>query len=164
MRLQQPRYLRDSSRCFTGAAVSTVGTISFVGLIAAHAARLTIGNSHRQLVPLTAILGAILVTLADTLGRVILAPKEIPSGLVTALIGTPYFLWLLIPKREKGVMGRWGMGDGEMGGWGDKKGARTRSKKETRRRQGDKETRRQGDKKTGRRQEDKETRKKTRRK
>lgn len=80
------------------AAVSTVGTVSFVGLIAPHTARLLIGYHHRQLVPITALLGAILVTLADTIGRVILAPKEIPSGLVTAIIGTPYFLWLLLPQ------------------------------------------------------------------
>jgi len=75
-----------------------VGTISFVGLIAPHAARLLVGHRHRQLVPRAALLGAILVTLADTVGRVALAPKEIPSGLVTALIGMPYFLWLLLPK------------------------------------------------------------------
>ncbi len=108
MRLQTARAICVTvAVALAGAAVSTVGTISFVGLIAPHAARLTIGDRHRQLVPLTAILGAILVTLADTLGRVILAPKEIPSGLVTALIGTPYFLWLLIPKgeRERGEMG-----------------------------------------------------------
>ena len=102
MRLQTARAICVTvAVALAGAAVSTVGTISFVGLIAPHAARLTIGDRHRQLVPLTAILGAILVTLADTLGRVILAPKEIPSGLVTALIGTPYFLWLLIPKGER---------------------------------------------------------------
>jgi ferric hydroxamate transport system permease protein len=76
-------------------AVSTVGTISFVGLLAPHAARLLVGSRHRQLLPIAAILGAILVTLADSLGRIILAPREIPSGLVTALIGAPYFLWLL---------------------------------------------------------------------
>lgn len=79
----------------TAASVATVGTISFVGLVAPHIARLIIGYRHRQLLLITAILGGILVTIADTLGRVILAPKEIPAGLVTALIGTPYFLWLL---------------------------------------------------------------------
>ncbi|WGV25324.1 iron ABC transporter permease [Halotia branconii] len=99
MRLQTARAICVTvAVALAGAAVSTVGTISFVGLIAPHAARLTIGYRHRQLVPLTAILGAILVVLADTLGRVVLAPKEIPSGLVTALIGTPYFLWLLLPN------------------------------------------------------------------
>ncbi|MEA5504639.1 Fe(3+)-hydroxamate ABC transporter permease FhuB [Halotia wernerae UHCC 0503] len=96
MRLQQARgVILAIAVALAAAAVSTVGTISFVGLIAPHAARLLVGYRHRQLVPIAAILGAILVTLADIVGRVVLAPKEIPSGLVTALIGTPYFLWLL---------------------------------------------------------------------
>lgn len=96
MRLQQARgVILAIAVALAAAAVSTVGTISFVGLIAPHAARLLVGSRHRQLVPIAAIFGAILVTLADTVGRVVLAPKEIPSGLVTALIGTPYFLWLL---------------------------------------------------------------------
>lgn len=78
------------------AAVSTVGTIGFVGLVGPHAARMLVpGVGHRRLLPLAAILGALLVTAADTIGRVALAPREIPSGLVTALIGAPYFLWLL---------------------------------------------------------------------
>ena len=81
------------------AAVATVGTIGFVGLIAPHAARLLVGGQYRKLVPLTAVLGAILVVVADTVGRVALAPREIPSGLVTAMIGTPYFLWLLWRSR-----------------------------------------------------------------
>ncbi|UKO97649.1 Fe(3+)-hydroxamate ABC transporter permease FhuB [Nostoc sp. UHCC 0870] len=96
MRLQKARgVILAIAVALAAAAVSTVGTISFVGLIAPHAARLLVGSRHRQLVPIAAILGAILVILADTVGRVLLAPKEIPSGLVTALIGTPYFLWLL---------------------------------------------------------------------
>lgn len=81
------------------AAVSTVGTISFVGLLAPHVGRLLVGHRHRQLVPIVAILGAILVSLADVIGRVAIAPKEIPSGLVTAMIGAPYFLWLTLVKQ-----------------------------------------------------------------
>jgi ABC-type Fe3+-siderophore transport system permease subunit len=77
------------------AAVSVVGTLGFVGLVAPHMARILVGNHHRKLVPLAAVLGATLVVVADTLGRIVLAPSEIPSGIVTALIGTPYFLWLL---------------------------------------------------------------------
>lgn len=100
VRLQQARGISIAiAVALAAAAVATVGTISFVGLIAPQAARLLVGYRHRQLVPTTAILGAILVTVADTVGRVALAPKEIPSGLVTAIIGTPYFLWLLLPKR-----------------------------------------------------------------
>ncbi|TAE56173.1 MAG: Fe(3+)-hydroxamate ABC transporter permease FhuB [Nostocales cyanobacterium] len=89
----------------TAASVATVGTISFVGLVAPHITRLIIGYRHRQLLLITAILGGILVTIADTLGRVILAPKEIPAGLVTALIGTPYFLWLLYNDSQKCKLG-----------------------------------------------------------
>jgi ABC-type Fe3+-siderophore transport system permease subunit len=77
------------------AAVSVVGTLGFVGLVAPHMARILVGNHHRKLVPLAAVLGAVLVVVADTVGRIVLAPSEIPSGIVTALIGTPYFLWLL---------------------------------------------------------------------
>lgn len=77
------------------AAVSIVGTISFVGLIAPHVARLLGGHRHRRLLPLAVLLGALLVVSADILGRVLLAPKQIPAGLVTAVLGAPYFLWLL---------------------------------------------------------------------
>ena len=83
------------------AAVATVGTVSFVGLMAPHAARLLAGSRHRRLVALTAILGALLVVLADTVGRTALAPKEIPTGLVTALLGAPYFLWLLWRSEQR---------------------------------------------------------------
>lgn len=102
IRLQQARGISIAiAVALAAVSVSTVGTISFVGLIAPHAARLLVGHRHRQLVPLAALLGAILVTAADTVGRVVLAPKEIPSGLVTALIGAPYFLWLLLPRRNE---------------------------------------------------------------
>jgi ABC-type Fe3+-siderophore transport system permease subunit len=79
----------------TAAAVSVVGTLGFVGLVAPHMARILVGNHHRKLVPLAAVMGAILVVVADTVGRIVLAPSEVPSGIVTALIGTPYFLWLM---------------------------------------------------------------------
>lgn len=79
----------------TAGAVSIVGALGFVGLVAPHMARILVGNHHRKLVPLAALIGAILVVVADTIGRIVLAPSEVPSGIVTALIGTPYFLWLL---------------------------------------------------------------------
>lgn len=83
------------------AAVSVVGTIGFVGLIGPHTARMMLGaeHRHRQLIPVAATFGAVLLVIADTVGRTIAAPREIPSGLVTALIGTPYFLWLLRRQR-----------------------------------------------------------------
>ncbi|XHX79889.1 MAG: iron ABC transporter permease [Stenomitos frigidus ULC029] len=86
-----------------GATVATVGAISFVGLIAPQAARVLVGSHHRRLVLWSALLGAILVVAADTLGRVAIAPREIPSGLVTAMIGTPYFLYLLWSSRRRVV-------------------------------------------------------------
>jgi ferric hydroxamate transport system permease protein len=82
-------------------AVATVGTIGFVGLIAPHAARILVGGQHRKLVPVTALLGATLVVAADTVGRSLVPPREIPSGLVTALVGTPYFVWLLWASRVR---------------------------------------------------------------
>ncbi len=75
--------------------VATVGTIGFVGLLAPHAARLLTGQQHRKMVVLAAIIGAILLTAADISGRLIALPKEIPSGLMVALIGSPYLLYLL---------------------------------------------------------------------
>lgn len=96
MPLERARLLALSvGVALTAGAVASVGAISFVGLIAPHAARLLVGTRARRLLPFAAVLGAILVTAADTVGRTLIAPREVPSGLVTALIGAPYFLWLL---------------------------------------------------------------------
>ena len=76
-------------------AVATVGTLSFVGLIAPHMARALTRDRHRRLLVPTVLLGAVLVVVADTIGRTVFAPREIPSGLVTAAIGAPYFLFML---------------------------------------------------------------------
>ena len=83
----------------TAAAVSVSGIIGFVGLMVPHAARLAFGPDHRLLVPVSAILGAIFLVLADLLARTIISPEEIPIGVVTALVGGPFFLFLL--KRAK---------------------------------------------------------------
>lgn len=83
------------------AAVSTVGTLSFAGLMAPHISRALVGTRHRRLVPITAVVGAVLVIAADTLGRTLFAPREIPSGLVTAALGAPYFLLLLAQARRR---------------------------------------------------------------
>ncbi|MOA24325.1 putative siderophore transport system permease protein YfhA [compost metagenome] len=77
------------------ASVSVVGSIGFVGLIAPHITRMLVGPDYRRLVPLTALFGALLLVLADIIGRSLVAPREIPSGLVAALIGAPYFMWLM---------------------------------------------------------------------
>jgi len=83
-----------------GAAVSAAGLIGFVGLIAPHAARRLVGPSHAHLIPVTALLGGTLVMAADFMGRTIAAPVQLPAGLVTALIGAPFFAYLLWGRRH----------------------------------------------------------------
>ena len=77
------------------AAVTGAGVLGFVGLIGPHAARLLIGSRHSVLLPASALLGALLVVIADALGRGLLPPLEIPAGIITTLIGAPYFLLLM---------------------------------------------------------------------
>ena len=84
-----------TAAALTATAVAAVGVIGFVGLVAPHAARALVGGAHARVIPVAAVLGALLVSLADTLGRTVIAPAQIPAGLVTALVGAPYFLWLL---------------------------------------------------------------------
>ncbi|MGC5311666.1 iron ABC transporter permease [Micromonospora zamorensis] len=85
----------------TSTAVSAVGVIGFVGLVAPHAARALVGGRHSRVLPVAALLGAALVSIADTVGRTLIAPAQIPAGLVTAMIGAPYFVWLLWRSRAK---------------------------------------------------------------
>ncbi|MGW5742010.1 iron ABC transporter permease [Amycolatopsis sp. NPDC003861] len=83
----------------TGAAVAGIGVLTFVGLVAPHAARAIVGSRHSRLLPAAAVLGAILVCAADTVGRTVLAPGQLPAGLMTAILGAPYFVWLLYRHR-----------------------------------------------------------------
>jgi iron complex transport system permease protein len=83
----------------TAASVAVAGLIGFVGLMAPHAARRLVGSQHRRLLPVAALLGALLVSVADTLARTLFAPRELPVGLVTAAAGGPFFLWLLGRRR-----------------------------------------------------------------
>ena len=78
-----------------GAAVSVVGLLGFVGLIAPHIVRMIIGGDSKFLIPGAAIFGAVLVVGSDTAGRVVIAPEELPLGIIMALLGPPFFLWLL---------------------------------------------------------------------
>lgn len=78
-----------------GACVAVSGGIGFVGLIGPHLARRLVGSKHEFLLPASALTGALLLILADTIGRWILQPSEIPTGIVVAIIGAPYFLYLL---------------------------------------------------------------------
>ena len=80
----------------TSVAVSFSGLIGFVGLIVPHAVRLIIGPDHRQLIPLSAIIGAAFLVIADAVARVVVAPAMLPVGVVTAMTGGPFFLILLI--------------------------------------------------------------------
>jgi iron complex transport system permease protein len=85
----------------TAAAVAAGGTIGFVGLVAPHAARLLIGASHARLIPASALLGALLLLLADDVARTVLAPLELPVGIVTAMLGGPFFLYLLKTRQRQ---------------------------------------------------------------
>jgi iron complex transport system permease protein len=83
-----------------GASVAAAGVISFVGIVAPHAVRLVVGPDHRALLPLSVAAGAALLASADTLARTLVAPAEMPIGILTAAIGAPFFLWLLIGRSE----------------------------------------------------------------
>lgn len=84
-----------------GIGVAGAGILGFVGLIAPQMTRLLVGHRHAIRLPIAMLIGACLVIAADTLGRAIAPPIEIPAGIVTTLIGTPYFLWLLIKKVDR---------------------------------------------------------------
>lgn len=83
-----------------GVSVAVAGAIAFVGLVVPHIVRLLIGPDHRWLLPASALAGAILLLIADTLARIVIAPTELPVGLLTALLGAPFFISLLRRRRE----------------------------------------------------------------
>ena len=80
-------------------AVAAVGTVAFVGLVAPHAARALVAGRHLRVLPVAMLLGMVLLSVADTVGRVAIVPAELPAGLVVAVVGAPYFLWLLYRSR-----------------------------------------------------------------
>jgi len=84
----------------TGLVTALTGPIGFVGLIVPHALRLRLGADHRVLLPCSFLLGAAFLGVCDTLSRIVIAPTEIPVGVLTALCGGPFFLWLLKSKRR----------------------------------------------------------------
>jgi iron complex transport system permease protein len=90
-----------SSTAMAGASVAVAGTIGFVGLMAPHLGRQLVGPTHEGLLPTAALIGGVIVVLADWLGRVLFVPIQLPCGVVTAAIGTPYFLYLLIRNRKR---------------------------------------------------------------
>ena len=87
----------------TAASVSLGGIVGFIGLLMPHIVRFIAGADNRVVIPLSAISGASMLCIADTIGRTVLSPMELPSGIITAIIGAPYFLYLL---RKQEIMGR----------------------------------------------------------
>jgi iron complex transport system permease protein len=85
-----------------GASVAAAGVIGFVGIVVPHLLRLMLGPDHRMLLPFAALMGATLLTAADLLARTLVAPAELPIGILTATIGAPFFLWLLL-RRDRSL-------------------------------------------------------------
>ena len=89
------------STLLTAVAVSFTGVIGFVGLIAPHVTRMIVGSDYRYMIPVSSLVGALLLLLSDTVGRNIIAPTQLPVGIITSVIGVPFFLYLIIRKRGR---------------------------------------------------------------
>lgn len=89
------RILLGISCIIVGSVVSVSGTIGFLGLVAPHIIRILVGSNNKKVIPYSAILGAILLILADTMGRTLIQPVEIPVGIMTSIMGGPFFIFLL---------------------------------------------------------------------
>ena len=88
----------------TGTMVAVSGAIGFVGLVVPHITRMLVGSEHRRVLPVAALLGAIFLVIVDLLARVLFAPMEVPAGVITSLVGGPFFVWMLIRNsRRQGV-------------------------------------------------------------
>jgi iron complex transport system permease protein len=85
----------------TASIVSFTGVIGFVCLVAPHLTRLAIGNDHRFLLPCSAAIGACLLLCSDTVARMVILPSDLPIGIVTSLIGVPFFIYLILRKRQR---------------------------------------------------------------
>jgi iron complex transport system permease protein len=88
-----------SASLATGAAVSVGGPVGFIGIVVPHLVRLIVGPDHRLVLPASALFGASFLVGCDVLARTVMSPIELPVGVITALIGGPFFLWLLVRKR-----------------------------------------------------------------
>jgi iron complex transport system permease protein len=93
-----------SASLITGTAVAFSGIIAFVGLVVPHVVRLVVGADHRVLLPLSALGGGLFMVAADTAARIILSPAELRVGVLTAMIGAPFFIYLLIQNRSRASM------------------------------------------------------------
>ena len=87
-----------SASLATGAAVSLAGPVTFVGIVVPHLVRLIVGADHRLVLPASALFGAALLIVCDLVARTIMAPLELPVGIITAAVGSPVFLWLLFRR------------------------------------------------------------------
>ena len=94
--------LLAAASLIAAAAVAMAGVIGFVGLIVPHVARMLIGTDYRRLLPLAALLGASFLIAADIIARTALQPQEVPVGVVTAIVGAPFFLTLMRARRLGG--------------------------------------------------------------
>lgn len=102
IRLQSQRFLFLACAVFlAGSAAAFVGGIEFVGLMAPHIARRLVGRSFLGLISITAIIGALLVLIADLIARTVFLPLDIPAGVFTAAIGAPFFIFLLFRKHNR---------------------------------------------------------------
>ena len=101
VRLERTRLgLLALAAVLAAASVTAVGVVGFVGLLAPHAARALVGARTARFLPTAAVLGAVLVGIADAVGRTVIAPAQLPAGLMVALLGAPYFVWLLWRTRD----------------------------------------------------------------
>ncbi len=91
-----------ASTLMVGGVVAYCGPIGFVGMIAPHLCRLLIGTEHRHLAPATALFGGLFLLVCDTAARLVIAPAEVPVGVLTALLGGPFFVWLLLTRPRSG--------------------------------------------------------------
>jgi iron complex transport system permease protein len=89
------------STLITSSTIAFTGVIGFIGLVAPHICRMLIGGDHRFLIPASSLMGAVTLLLADTVARNVLAPVEIPVGIVTSLIGVPFFIYLLLSRKQR---------------------------------------------------------------
>ncbi len=95
------RWIIGVGALLVGVSVSASGAIGFIGLVVPHLVRLAFGPGHRLLLPASALLGACVIVLADMLARTVVAPAELPIGVLTTLLGGPFFLWLLAARRRR---------------------------------------------------------------
>lgn len=84
----------------TATSVAFVGTIGFVGLVAPHIARMLVGEDHRYFLPFSALVGALMLSMASILSKVVVPGLIFPIGILTSLIGVPFFVWLILSKRK----------------------------------------------------------------